>query len=115
MATKSEVRNRALQALGVIAIGATPQAQDATRVDAGFDEIYADIKNEGLAIWASTAAMPNEIVPHMVALVAWNCVDDYGVSPARYQRLQIAQAAAMPKIRALVVPAYESMENATDY
>lgn len=122
MATKAEVRNRALQALGVIAIGATPESQDTTRVEDGFDEVYGALKDEGLVTWASTAEVPTKIVPYMVAMVAWNCVNDYGVSPARYQRLAAEAAppplgtdAAKKQIRELTAAQYEAIEDMTDY
>jgi hypothetical protein len=115
MATKAEVRNRAANDLGLLRLNQDLQAQDVTRIEAGYDEVYAQLKKEGLAIWASTAEVPDELVPHMVALVADNCLATYGVSPERFQRIKSSSIPAMREIRKLTAPHYPSLDNPTDY
>lgn len=101
--------------LGLLRFGQDLQNQDQVRIEAAFDEVYDDLKDEGLAIWASTAAVPTELVPHMAALVAMNCTEDYGVSDSRYQRIAAKAGVAKREIRRLVTPAFESLEEPADY
>lgn len=115
MATKAELRDRAANDLGLLRLGQSLQAQDTTRIESAFDEVYADLKTDGLNVWASTASCPVELVPHVVALIADNCLNTYGVSPARYQRIKIASGNAKREMRRLITLGHESVEDATDY
>ena len=115
MATKAQVRDRAAADLGILRLNQSLQSQDTTRIEAAYDEVYAQLKKDGLAVWASTAAVPDEITPHMAALVADNCLGTYGVSPERFQRIKSASLGAKREIRALVAPDYVSQDEATDY
>ena len=115
MATKAELRDRAANDLGLLRLGQSLQSQDTTRIESAYAEVYADLKTEGLNVWASTGTCPTELTPHVAALIADNCLNTYGVSPARYQRIKIAAGRAKPEIRRLVTPRFESVEDATDY
>ena len=119
MATKAEVRNQALNLLGVLMIGQSAQSQDATEIETAYEEIYADLKTEGLATWASTAEIPDKLVYHVVSLVALSRSETYGVSDSRYQRILnragVNGITAKREIRKLTNPDYESMTEATDY
>jgi len=115
MATKAEVKARALELLGIKMIGQSAQSQDDTRIGAAYDEVYEYLKTLGLATWASTDSVPTELVPHVVALVAMNPIDDYSVSNARYQRILLQASAAEPSIRKLITPDYESLEEPDDF
>lgn len=117
--TKSQVRDRAAEELGRLRPGQSLQSQDATRIGAAYDEVYADLKNEGLNTWASTGNVPDELVPFVSALVALRCCNTYGVSQARFQRIVSVAGVdgnqAKREIRRLVTPAHESMEEPTDF
>lgn len=119
MATKAETRDRAATLLGRLKIGQALQHQDKVRIEAAYDEVYEDLKDEGLAIWATTASVPAAVVPHVAALMAWNCLDDYGVSDSRYQRIlnKVGRRGetAKSEIRRLVTPEYESLDEPTAY
>ena len=119
MATRNEVRDRAANDLGLLMLGQSLQAQDSTRILAGYDEVYASLKKDGLATWASTAEVPDEVVPYMVTLVAHNCLNVYGVSVERYNRIMLLAGTngevARGEIRRLVKPDYVSMDDPTDY
>lgn len=52
MATKAETRDRAATDLGILRLNQSLQHQDKVRVEAGYDEVHADLKEEGLATWA---------------------------------------------------------------
>lgn len=117
--TKAQVRDRAAEELGRLRPGQALQSQDDTRISEAYDEVYADLKNEGLNIWPSTGSVPDELVPFVSGLVALRCTGTYGVSQERFQRIisvtGIDGNQAKREIRRLVMPAYESMEEPTDF
>jgi len=123
MATKAEVRNRAASDLGLRRLGQALQDQNKVRIEEAYDEVYADLKVEGLATWTSTGAIPAEVVPHVVALVADNCLGTYGVSIDRYNRIKAVAGdisgppgwRAKKEIRRIVGEEYDTSEEATDY
>lgn len=117
--TKSEIRDRAATELGRLKLGQALQYQDATRIEAAYDEVYEDLKSEGLNTWASTGSVPDELVPFVSGLVALRCTNTYGVSQERFQRIVSVTGLdgnqAKREIRRLVHPPYESMEEPTDF
>ena len=121
MATKNEIRDRAAQDLGILRINQSLQAQDDTRIQSAFDEVYADLRKDGLATWPSTGSSPDEITPHVVALVADNCLNTYSVSNDRYIRIKNAAGplgkgeVAKAEIRRLITTDFVSFDNATDF
>src|SRR4051794_14206086 len=108
MATVAEVIDRAGNDLGILRLNQSLQAQDETRISAAYDEVYAQLRKDGLATWASTAAIPAELVPHVVALVADNCLNTYAPSLDRYKRIKAAVQIAMRDIRKFTAPDYVS-------
>lgn len=119
MATKAEVRNQALQMLGVLRIGQSPQDQDKTQIETAYDEVYLDLKKEGLATWAATGDVPDEITPYMAGLVALSRNATYAISTERYQRIVnlvgVDGERGKREIRRLATPKFESLEEPTDY
>ena len=115
MATTAEIRDRAANDLGLLRLGQALQSQDATRITSAYNEVYEILKEDGIAAWTSTGDIPTKFVKYVVSLVVDNCVNTYGVSDSRYQRLKIEVPNAMREIRKLVAPDYASMDNATDY
>ena len=113
--TKLETVDRAATDLGMLRLGQALQSADQTRVNQAYDEVYADLKEEGLATWTSTGSVPNGLVPHVVALICLNCTETYSLSSDRYQRLSVKWTKAKPEIRRLVAPHYESISEAKDY
>lgn len=101
--------------LGLLRLGQSLQNQDDVRITAAIDECYADLKEEGLATWASTAAYPANVVPHVVALAAMNCAESYGVSDSRFTRIQVKAAVAKREIRKMVAPSWESLEEPENF
>jgi hypothetical protein len=104
----TEIRDRAANDLGMLRVGQSLQAQDATRVDQAYAEVFAALKTKGLAPWASTGDVPDEFVPHVVALVADNCLNTYSTSNDRYKRIKNAVAIAMPSIQDFAIQKYTS-------
>jgi hypothetical protein len=120
LATKAEARNQALQLLGVLQLGQSAQSQDATELETAYTEVYAGLKEEGLATWAEAgSAIPDKVVPHLVSLMALSRTDTYGVSDSRYQRILNRAGAngriAKREIRKVTTPDYESLDEPTDY
>lgn len=115
MATVAEVLGRAGNDLAILQLGQSLPAQHQTRLEAGYNEIYAMLKKKGLAVWASDGEIPAELVVHVVALIADNCLNTYGVSDARLKRIKAAVAIAIPEIRKLASPDYVSQDEPTDY
>ena len=115
MATKATIRDRAANELGLLPVGQSLASQHSTRLETAYDEVYAQLKVEGLNVWASDASCADELTPHVVALVAFNCLNTYPVSGDRYQRITFTASQAVSRIKALVTPEYESIEEPTDY
>ncbi len=115
MATKAEIRDRAAQDLGILQLGQALQSQDATRIESAYDEVYAQLKKDGLAVWASSGNTPDEITPHVSALVAENCAGVYGLSSERFQRVVFAASKGKREIRKYATQDFVSQDEATDY
>lgn len=115
MATVAEVRDRAANDLGMLRLGQSLQAQDSTRITSGYNEVYQQLKVDGLATWTSTGDIPTELVSYVVALVADNCLNTYAVSNDRYTRIKLASTVASKEIRKLVTNYQASQDNPTDY
>lgn len=115
MATTIEVRDHALGLLGLIPVGQAAQDQDRVEVESYYTRIYADLLSSGLATWISAGPLPDEVAPHVAALMAWQGTDTYGVSPARYQSIAAKASVARREIRRLVRPRYEGLTDQTDF
>lgn len=118
--TKAEIRDRAATDLGRLGLNRSLQDQDKVRIESGYDEVYAQLRKDGLATWPSTGSTPDEIVPHLIALVADNCLNTYGVSIERYNRIKAAAGfedgdIAKKAIRKLVSQDYVSQVGADDF
>lgn len=120
MATIADVLSRAGNDLGILRLNQSLPAQDNTRITAAYNEVYAALKIDGLATWASDGDIPAALVPHVVALVADNCLNTYSVSNDRYTRIKNAAGAndgdiAKRAIKKLIAPDYVSMSDASDF
>lgn len=115
MATVAKVYDGTLEMLGVLSLGKTLDPVDEARMVRSYAQVYDDLKIEGLASWASAGEVPNGIVPHMEALMAFNSMDSYYVSDKRYQRITAKSSVAKREIRRLTIPDYESLDEPKDY
>ena len=115
MATAAEIRDRAANDLGVMRLGQSLQYQDQVRIEAAYAEVYAQLKTKGEAIWASDGDVPDELTPHVAALIAENCLQTYSVSTERYQRIKIEANKARRDIPMYTTPEHEDGEDPTDY
>ena len=116
MSTKAKVKTRALELLGITRVGQGFQSQDNARIGAAYTEVYADLKTEGLATWAEAGtSIPDDITPHLVALMAFNGLGSYPVSNDRFTRITTLVSIAKREIRAMVTPDYESLQEPVDF
>ena len=87
MASKSKIRDRAANVLGILRLGQNLRHQDKVRIEEAYSEVYAELKDKDLTTWAEDGDVPNSVVPFVVYLVALNCNADYGISQERYVRI----------------------------
>lgn len=116
--TANDVRDRAAQELGILRVGQSLQAQDATRIAQAYTEVYADLETDQLAAFLSTS-VPDEVAYHVIMMVAHNCMGAYGISDARYARIMghcgINNEAAKREIRKVIQPWFASQDGVSDY
>ncbi len=119
MANKAAMILRAANWLGLRRLNQALAAEHNVRIGEAYDEVYAQLKQEGLANWATNGSVPDELVPSVAALMADNCLDSYGVSEERFARIKAAVGddgeMAKLKIRSFVNNAFTSQDEAVDY
>ena len=116
MATKQEIRNKALRKLGRYRNNASPSASISADIDDAYLEVYERLENEGLVTWASDADIPTEYVGPIVALVASERATEYATSNDRYMRLVNDSQRAEVIIRRLTNDSYiPSVTPISDY
>ncbi len=114
--TRAEIANRALRRAGRLAYGQTATSELSNSALQGYDEIYDYLERLGIVDWGSTASVPNEYVPWVVALTAYNKADEWGISTDRYARIAQDANAAEREIRRLFNDYYTSTEvRVSDY
>lgn len=79
MATQAEVRNQALEKLGVIGAGETPDTVDSTTVDNAYASIYEELRSRHLVDWASGDDVPSWAVLHVVDILSNRVANRYGI------------------------------------
>ena len=115
MATVSEVRQGALQLLGILGIGDTASTADDTQMTKRYDELFDDFKFHGMDYWPSAGPVPDRFAPHVEALIAYHSLEDYSVSQPREMKIIRKAGVARKEIRRLGTPDYESLDEPTDY
>ena len=89
MATKAEIRNRALRKLGVLEAGGTPTADEITDVEEAYDALYGYLESKDAVTWDSDESVPVEAETPMVRLLMAEIADEFGQEEGRYQRIII--------------------------
>lgn len=119
MATKAQIRQRVGEELALVAIGQTLQSQHQTRIDAAYDEVYERLKKQGLAVWASTASVPTQLVPYVALMVEEKLLHAYSVPEQRFTRIKYDAGddgkKAMLAIAGLVAGDYTSTDEPQDF
>ncbi|GEM_PF-2110481 len=88
MATKTQVRNRALRRLRVIEAGGTPSADEITDTELAYDELHAFLVTKEAVTWDSDEDVPEEAANHFTTMLCATIADEYA-SESQYRRLQI--------------------------
>ena len=115
MATVAETKHKAGRILGIVKQPESLRSEHDTILTEAYDAVYAQLKEEALAIWSSAGTVPNRVMEHVAALMAFNVADDLGVPNARYQRILARRNVALPNIRKFVTPTHESLEDPEDF
>jgi hypothetical protein len=115
MATVAETRHKAGRMLGIVAYGQALPANHDLLLTEAYTQIYNSLKAEGNAIWASTGAVPDGVMPHVAAMMALQVAPDIGVSSERYQIIRLAAQAAPTEIRRLTVLPFAADDLPVDY
>lgn len=108
--TRAEIANRALREAGILAYGQTATSNLTDAALQGYDEVYANLEELGIVDWGSTASVPNQYVPWVVALVAFNKANEWGISNDRYTRIAQVASVAERSIRRVFEQGYTSTE-----
>ena len=115
MATVAEVKTHALEMLGVVDVGVTPSTAFLTRVQDSYDKVFAELKSDGIATWASTGVIPDEFAMHVEAMMAFEASDSYHISDKRFARIKAREMIARREMRKFSTPDYESLDEPRDY
>lgn len=115
MSTVEEVKYKALEVLSVLSIGQVPSSEDLAKATQLYSSAFRDLRNDGLATWIEAGPVPDEVVPHLVALMAFDGTGEYGVSPIRYDRIVFRASGAKKAIRRLVRPRHEGLDPVVDF
>lgn len=117
--SKSDIRQRVGEDLGLTALGQSLENQDKARIDATYDEVYSYIKSKGLAVWASTADIPDTAVPFYILMMLEKLLVSYSVPESRYVRIMSAAGpngdVALANLAEATTPDYEDTEAEVDY
>ena len=68
--TKTELGTLALQMLKAVDGDATPETNDTTVIEAGYDEVYAKLVEKHLVSWGPTDSIPDKAVMPVAYLTA---------------------------------------------
>lgn len=119
MATKAEARQRVGEDLGLVPVGQDLEAQDQTRIDTTYAEVYDLLKEKGLAAWPSAGPIPAKFVPSLCLLMESRLLISYSVPESRYLRITteagVEGKLALQNLAAMVVQDYESHTDPADY
>lgn len=110
--TKAQIRDRALQMLGKLAIGQTATGQMATDIESAYDQVYAVLKAKGLATWLG-ASVPDEFVEDVATLVAFERTE--GIPAQRAQGIAIKAAGATLSISANISGVFNNPRGVENY
>lgn len=115
MATKEQIKWRALNKLGVIATGQTMTAAQDADMEAAYLEVYHRLFTTDAVTWDVEEEIPDEVANEVALLVAMQRPDNYSISDQRLQRLAAQAALAETNIRHILGPTYQSPQPVTDF
>lgn len=113
--TLNEIKFAALELLGISQEGVAMSANHSTRMGRSYDQVFAELKTDGLATWVAAGPIPDELAVHVKAMMAFEAADAFYVSEARYNRIVAKESVARREIRRLVTPDFESLDEPKDF
>jgi len=113
MATKAQLRDQVLEYLGKKRIGQTASNEQVVDITQAIDEVYADLQTDQLMTFAEDGAIPNHVLPHIKALVAFR--RSSGLSQERYQRLLGDVGQAKREIRRIIAPVFANDDEPDEF
>jgi hypothetical protein len=115
MADLEAVRKRAGMILGIVSEVDALRAEDDDLLTRIYDEVYDSLDREGLAEWSKLGSVPDSVVPHVAAMMAFDAATLKKTSGEQFNRILALRNVARPEIRRLVIPDYQSVEPIVDY
>ena len=115
MTTKADLIQRVGEDLALVPVGQALESQDEARISATYTETYKRLKEKGLATWAFTADIPDELTPYVGLMMSEKLLTSYSVPEARFVRIKTDAGAggnvALADLSELVTPEYESIDD----
>lgn len=119
MATKEEVRQRVGEDLGLVPIGQALESQDDARIEATYNEMYARVKEKGLASWTAAGDVPDRVMPYFCLLIEEKLLTSYSVPESRNIRIKNDAGEdgekAMLALAEMTIQEYESTDEPQDF
>lgn len=113
--TLDQLKFDTLELLGISQEGVSMTANHSTRMGRSYDQVFAELKKDGIATWIAAGPIPDEVAMHVKALMAFEAADAFYVSGNRYNRIVAKEKVARREIRRLVTPDYESLDEPKDF
>ena len=85
----TELRNKALQELGVFGTGQTASSEKQADLDAAYTEVYADLSSRSLTTWDIDEEVPDQFVNPIVLLMADARKNVYRIPNDLFQRITL--------------------------
>ena len=115
MATKAQVRNKALKKVRALEEGESPTNEVIADVEGVMVELHAFLQDKNAVTWDSDENIPTAAVRPFVSIIAAETADDFGVDEMRDQRLQKEREISMKRLINLASPDYVYTEIEADY
>lgn len=119
MATQPEIIQDVAEDLNLVPIGQDPESQDVDKISVAYNRVYSKLKEKGLAVWASTADVPDSLAHYFKLLVEVQLLTTYSVPDSRFQRIILEAgpdgSLALTKLGEMAIPEYTPVEEAQDF
>jgi hypothetical protein len=115
MATKEQIKWRALNKLGVIANSQTLTAAQDADMDAAYLEVYNRLLDTDAITWDIDEEVPDSVANDVTLLVAMQRTENYSISDQRLQRIAAQAVNADGNIRHILGPTYQSAQSVSDF
>lgn len=101
MATAAKIREMTATRLGILGEGETLRSYETADLNQAYAEVHAQLDAKNMAVWEVTEDVPDEYVGHVVDLMAYARINDYGIPNDRYSRISASASKALLEIKEL--------------